>query len=74
MNIKADDPLLCIAKPCAPGMGINYRVKIPNRQVVNCTVSKWQVLYREVPHEGSQTAKSCTDEQESHIEAGVCKG
>jgi len=25
------------------------------------------VLHREVSHEGSQTAKSCTDEQEPHI-------
>ena len=25
------------------------------------------MLHREVSHEGSQTAKSCTDEQEPHI-------
>ena len=29
------------------------------------------MLHREVSHEGSQTAKSCTDVQESH-KAGVC--
>jgi len=30
-------------------------------------------MHREVSGEGSQTANLCTDEQKSHIEAGVCK-
>jgi hypothetical protein len=53
-------------------MGINYRVQDPNRQWQTELLASGKHLYCEVPCEGSQTAKSCTDEQEPHTKAGVC--
>ena len=72
--------------PCAPGMGINYRVKVPSRPRQaellasgKCCVARHRMTRNEVEgmtkgNNEARLQKSCTDGQEPHIKAGVFWG
>ena len=52
-------------------MGINYRVKVHCRPSNKELLTSGKGDCREAMSEGSQTVKSCTEEHESHTEAGL---